>query len=71
MVMLGDGQLPLAAVRDQVQASIDLVVHVARHSDGRRRIVAVAEVDDGGTNGRTARLADGERVFSKPSRVRR
>jgi pilus assembly protein CpaF len=35
--------LPLAAVRDQLEASLDVVVHVARVG-GRRRVTAVAEV---------------------------
>ncbi len=71
MVLLGDVQLPLDAVRDQVHASIDLVVHVARHSDGTRRIVAVAEVGDAHDASRTELLADGVRVHRLPRRQRR
>jgi pilus assembly protein CpaF len=48
MVLMGEVALPLAAVREQVQASLDLVVHVARRSRGARRVVAVSEVIDGG-----------------------
>lgn len=36
--------LPLAAVRELVHAAIDLVVQMARGADGRRAVVAVAEV---------------------------
>ena len=36
--------LPLRAVREQIAAALDLVVQVARPDEGRRRIVAVAEV---------------------------
>jgi pilus assembly protein CpaF len=44
MVLLGE-VVPLDAVREQVAASLDLVVHVARDAfDGARRVVAVAEV---------------------------
>ena len=44
MVLLGE-VLPLDAVREQLDASLDLVVHVARTpADGARRVVAVAEV---------------------------
>ena len=43
LVMLGDGALPLAAVREQVHSAIDLVVHVARRADGSRAITALAE----------------------------
>ena len=44
MVLGGDVALPLAAVRDQVVSSLDLVVQVARAGSGRRRIVEVCEV---------------------------
>ncbi len=46
MVLMGDIGLPLAAVRAQLEAALDLVVQVARRSDGTRRVVAVAEVVD-------------------------
>ncbi len=52
MVLAGDVALPLPAVRDQVVASIDVIVQVARATGGARRIVAVCEVattlDEGG-----------------------
>ncbi|MGH9244779.1 MAG: CpaF family protein [Acidimicrobiales bacterium] len=44
MVLLAGIDLPLPAVRDQIVAALDLVVQVARRSDGTRRVVAVAEV---------------------------
>ena len=34
---MGDVQLPLGAVREQVHAALDLVVHLARQRDGTRR----------------------------------
>jgi pilus assembly protein CpaF len=71
MVLLGDVQLPLDAVRDHVHASIDLVVHVARDADGNRQIVAVSEVGDGHGAARTTLLADGVRVLAAPTRQRR
>jgi Flp pilus assembly CpaF family ATPase len=37
--------LPLEAIRQQIGASIDLVIHVARGADGCRRVVDVAEID--------------------------
>lgn len=43
LVLMGDVVLPLGAVREQLRAAIDLVVHVARTADGSRRITAVAE----------------------------
>ncbi|MTD43550.1 CpaF family protein [Conexibacter sp. W3-3-2] len=50
LALMADVGLPHAAVREQVAAAIDLVVHQARHADGSRRVVQVAEVrrrDDG------------------------
>lgn len=42
-LMAGVG-LPHAAIREQVAAAIDLVVHQARLPDGSRRVIALAEV---------------------------
>jgi len=42
-LMAGVG-LPHEAVREQVSGALDLIVHQARASDGRRRIESVAEV---------------------------
>ncbi|MBW8824912.1 MAG: CpaF family protein [Acidobacteria bacterium] len=71
MVLIGDVNLPLAAVREQIGASVDLVVHIARRPDGSRRIVAVDEVvvlgDEAGPL-RTRRVADGEGVLERPAR---
>ncbi len=60
MVLMGEVQLPLAAVRSQLEAALDLVVQVARFPEGRRRIVAVAEVVEGASDGagRTRLIAD-------------
>jgi pilus assembly protein CpaF len=44
MVVQGAAGLPLAAVREMVHAAIDLVVHVVRGRDGRRRVATVVEV---------------------------
>ena len=53
----------LPAVREQVHRSIDLVVHVARAHDGRRRIDHVAEVVDAGDRERPgAHPAEGHPV---------
>ena len=42
--MAGVG-IPIAAVRDQLAAAVDLVVHVVRGADGHRWVTSVAEVD--------------------------
>ena len=44
MVLTGDVALPVTAVRQQLVSSLDLVVQLARRSDGSRQVVAVAEV---------------------------
>jgi pilus assembly protein CpaF len=76
MVLAGAVALPLAAVRDQVDAAVDLVVQVARAADGRRRVVEVAEVvpatdGGGGGAGRTRRLADADGLRALPRRPAR
>lgn len=43
LVLMGDVALPLTAVREQLRAAIDLIVHVARRADGSRHIAGVAE----------------------------
>ncbi len=44
LALMGDVEIPFAAVADQVAHAIDLVVHQARASDGARRIVEIAAV---------------------------
>ncbi len=43
LVLMGDVALPLAAVREQLRAAVDLIVHIARQPDGSRRVVSMAE----------------------------
>ena len=56
MVLMAGAGLPLQAVRDQIGAAVDFVVHLARGPAGTRRVVAVAEVRSGPE--RLATLAD-------------
>jgi pilus assembly protein CpaF len=44
MVLMGDVALPLPAVRAQIVAGLDLIVHVERSAAGMRRITEIAEV---------------------------
>lgn len=44
MVMLAGFELPLAAIRQQIASAVDVVVQIARLSDGRRVIKAISEV---------------------------
>ena len=53
LALMGDVEIPYDAVADQVSHAIDLIVHQARMSDGRRRITEIAAV----TPGRGAQLA--------------
>jgi pilus assembly protein CpaF len=44
LALMADVGLPHAAVREQVAAAIDLVVHQSRMRDGSRKVVALSEV---------------------------
>jgi pilus assembly protein CpaF len=44
MVMLAGAGLPMRALREQVAATVDVIVQIARLSDGRRRVVSITEV---------------------------
>ena len=44
MALMADVAMPLAAIREQIAAAVDVVVHQARAADGSRRIVRIVEV---------------------------
>jgi len=44
MVLMAGMDLPLRAIREQIAAAFDLVVHLARLADGSRKIVQISEV---------------------------
>jgi pilus assembly protein CpaF len=44
MALMAGTELPLKAIREQLAAAIDLVVHVERLHDGTRKIVKICEV---------------------------
>ena len=44
MVLMSGVELPLQAVREQIAAAIDLIVHVARFPCGARRVTDIVEV---------------------------
>ena len=51
MMLLGDADLPLTAIRDQLASCIDLVVMVGRGADGQRAVQSIGQVardQDGG-----------------------
>ncbi len=61
LALMADVGLPHHAVREQVAAAVDLVVHQARLRDGRRQVVAIGEV---------RRAADGGAELVELLRVR-
>jgi pilus assembly protein CpaF len=44
MVLMAGFELPLTAIREQVSSAIDVLIQQQRCSDGKRRIVSIAEV---------------------------
>lgn len=46
MMLLGDAELPLVAIREQLASCIDLIVMVERQYDGRRVVTSISEVPD-------------------------
>jgi pilus assembly protein CpaF len=54
LALMGGLELPYAAVREQVASAFDVVVQVARRSDGERRLVSVHGVE---RHGRAWQLA--------------
>ncbi|MCY3578388.1 MAG: CpaF family protein [bacterium] len=72
MVLLDGGAVPLAAVRQQITAAVDMVVHVARRSHGRRSITSLAIIDrteerDDGSRPRLCQIADENQLHSLPA----
>jgi pilus assembly protein CpaF len=44
MVLMAGFDLPVRAIREQMASALHLIVQIARHSDGKRRITNVSEV---------------------------
>ncbi|MBP8863268.1 MAG: CpaF family protein [Anaerolineae bacterium] len=44
MVLMAGMELPHRAIREQIAAAIDLIIHLERLRDGSRRVVAITEV---------------------------
>ncbi len=47
LVLMAGVGLPLVAVRSQIGAAVDAIVHVSRHANGARRVEAIGELADG------------------------
>jgi pilus assembly protein CpaF len=56
MAMMGSIALPEKAIRAQIASAIDLIVQVARMSDGSRRITHISEIT--GTSGDVISMQD-------------
>jgi pilus assembly protein CpaF len=56
MVLMAGLDLPVRAIREQVASALDVIVHVSRLSDGKRRVTHVTEVV--GMEGQTVTLQD-------------
>jgi pilus assembly protein CpaF len=70
MVLMGSVALPLAAVREQIDAALDLVVQVVRRPDGTRAVVELAELAPE-RPGRVRRLAGPDGLAALPARAGR
>lgn len=44
MVLMGEMEIPVRAIREYIDHAIDLVINVERLSDGRRKITSISEV---------------------------
>ena len=44
MSLMGMGELPLAAVRGQIAAGIDIIVHLGRFRDRSRKVIEICEL---------------------------
>ena len=75
LVLMGDIALPLSAVREQLRAAIDLIVHIARQPDGSRRVMSVAELQPESETGEAVQVrtltSAGGRLVALPTRSRR
>lgn len=45
MVAMSGVQFPIAALRTQIASAIDVIIHMERHEDGRRRVTSVQEIN--------------------------
>jgi pilus assembly protein CpaF len=45
MVAMSGVQFPIAALRSQISSAIDVIIHMERHEDGRRRVTSVQEIN--------------------------
>ena len=46
MVLMSNIQIPVIAIREYIEKAIDLVIHIDRMQDGKRKITSISEVYD-------------------------
>ena len=56
MVLMAGFDLPVQAIREQIASALHIIVQMARHSDGRRRVVSISEIT--GMEGRTVTMQE-------------
>jgi pilus assembly protein CpaF len=44
MVLMSGMDLPLRAIREQIASAVDVIVHIARFSDGTRKVTRITEI---------------------------
>jgi pilus assembly protein CpaF len=44
LVLMAGMELPTRAIRDQVASAIDMIIQIARSSDGKRRVTSITEI---------------------------
>jgi pilus assembly protein CpaF len=44
LILMGNTELPVRAVREQIVSAVDLIIHTARFSDGSRRVTHITEI---------------------------
>jgi pilus assembly protein CpaF len=56
MVLMAGFDLPVQAIREQIASALHIIIQMARHSDGRRRVVSISEIT--GMEGRTVTMQE-------------
>ena len=56
MILMAGFDLPVQAIREQMASALHIIVQMARHSDGRRRVVSICEIT--GMEGRTVTMQE-------------
>ena len=59
MVSMTGISFPIKALREQISSAIDVVIQIARHEDGKRRVVSLAEI-----NGMEGEIITMSEIFS-------